>query len=209
MARELCSHCEKTLKTCLCGWLTSIVNPHPIAILQHPSEAKHSLGTAKIANLSLKHCELWQGEDFQKDKLVQSWFRRYQSKCYVIFPGVNAKPLTHLIARTNAEPSPAIDLAFIFIDGTWKKARKIWYLNPWLQNLPQLTLQPIEKSQYRIRKSPFKQSLSTIEAIAQTLGVIEQNNSKYQPLLTTFEKMIDNQIKLMGEETYHHHYDAT
>jgi len=206
MPRARCLRCQRPLATCLCDWIHSIDNLHPVAILQHPTEAKQALGTARIARLSLKRCELWQGEDFHLDEAVQTWLKRHQSNCYVIFPGINAKPLTNVIGEGATEQSLTADAAFIFIDGTWNKAKKIWHLNHWLHNLPQLTLQPTETSHYRIRKSPFKESLSTVEAIALTMGTIENNKRKYQPLLDVFDNMIDSQIEFMGNENYRRHY---
>jgi DTW domain-containing protein YfiP len=75
-----------------------------------------------------------------------------------------------------------------------------------LQSLPTAHLQANRLPAYKIRKSPNAQALSTIEAIAETLTVLEDNAEKYQPLLTSMNWMIARQIELMGEETYQKNY---
>lgn len=54
--------------------------------------------------------------------------------------------------------------ALIVIDGTWKKANKIFHTHSELHTLPRCDIQHV-KNQYKIRKSPSEQHLSTLEAI--------------------------------------------
>ena len=56
MKRSLCTRCSHPTTTCYCHTLRSVTNDWPVLILQHPNEAKHALGTARIAALSLTTC---------------------------------------------------------------------------------------------------------------------------------------------------------
>lgn len=76
------------------------------------------------------------------------------------------------------------------IDGTWRKARKICYLNPWLQQLPTIALPDNFTSQYQIRKAEQPGQYSTLEATCLALGQLEQSIDRYQPLLKSFEKLM-------------------
>ena len=78
-------------------------------------------------------------------------------------------------------------------------------MNTWLQSLPTLALLNAGKSRYRIRKSTHEFSLSTIEAVAKVLPLLDENIDS-ETLLKPFEKMIDQQIQYMGEEVFLRNY---
>ena len=56
------------------------------------------------------------------------------------------------------------------------------------------------------RKAPQAGCLSTIESIAFSLGWLENDVEKYQPLLEIFDVMIERQIHNMGLHTYTQNY---
>jgi DTW domain-containing protein YfiP len=93
----------------------------------------------------------------------------------------------------------------IFLDGNWKKTKRIFLQSNYLQNLPAKIIHSETKSEYMIRKSPFDYSLSTIEAVVYVLNEFE-NNTEYNDLLKPFKKMISFQISKMGLETFRKNY---
>ena len=70
-----------------------------------------------------------------------------------------------------------------------------------LAALPRVTLANGGVSRYRLRKAPGPGALSTVEAIAQALQVLEAPQS-FDALLQPFEALIEGQIAAMGEQTY-------
>ena len=52
------------------------------------------------------------------------------------------------------EIADEMPLLLIVPDGTWRKARKLLYLNPLLDALPRVTLGQVPPSRYRLRKAP-------------------------------------------------------
>ncbi|MNP39850.1 DTW domain protein [compost metagenome] len=86
-------------------------------------------------------------------------------------------------------------------DGTWRKARKLLYLNPLLGGLPRVTLAQAAASRYRLRKAPEAGALSTIEAVVGALNTLEQP-ACFDALLAPFEALIEGQIRAMGVETF-------
>ena len=79
------------------------------------------------------------------------------------------------------------------LDATWRKSRKMLYLNPALQRLPRLALQDVPPSAYRIRKAHAPHQLSTLEAAAHALAQLEANPVYYQPLLSAFDGFVQQQ----------------
>jgi Uncharacterized conserved protein len=192
MPRPRCERCQRPLDHCLCPLIPSLDSRTRVVLLQHPSESSHALNTARLAALGLVNAELRVGEVF--DDLVEL----LQTPGYrpaLLFPGEHAQVLT---AYGEVDDRP---LLLIVPDGTWRKARKLLYLNPLLEALPRVTLGAVAPSRYRLRKAPEPGALSTLEAVVEALNVLEQPVS-FDALLKPFEALIEGQIKAMGAETF-------
>ena len=102
---------------------------------------------------------------------------------------------TQVVAMENGIAPQKIRL--LFIDGTWRKAKKIFYANPFLNALPKVSFRQVGSSEYRIRRSSFKESLSLVEACYHSLSALDKN-THYEPLMTAFRLMVKKQ------EAFHH-----
>lgn len=192
MPRPRCERCQRPLDHCLCPLIPSLDSRTRVVLLQHPSESAHALNTARLAALGLVNAQLRVGEVF--DDLVEL----LQTPGYrpaLLFPGEHAQVLT---AYGEVDDRP---LLLIVPDGTWRKARKLLYLNPLLEALPRVTLGAVAPSRYRLRKAPEPGALSTLEAVVEALNVLEQP-ARFDALLKPFEALIEGQIKAMGAETF-------
>jgi DTW domain-containing protein len=192
MPRPRCERCQRPLDHCLCPLIPSLDSRTRVVLLQHPSETTHALNTARLAALGLANAELRVGEVFADlaELLATPGYRPV-----LLFPGEQAQALT-----TYGE---ADDRPFMLIvpDGTWRKARKLLYLNPLLEALPRVTLAEVAPSRYRLRKAPEPGALSTIEAVVQALNVLERPDG-FDELLRPFEALIEGQIKAMGADVF-------
>jgi DTW domain-containing protein YfiP len=164
-----------------------------LLILQHPSEVRHALNTARLAALGLSNAELHVGERFEDlpALLAQPGYR-----ACLLFPGEEAQPLAQFAAQLDELPA-----LLVVPDGTWRKARKLLHCNPLLAALPRVTLAPGLQSRYRLRKAPMPGALSTIEAVVSALDILEAP-AQFDALLKPFEALIEGQIAAMGEQTY-------
>lgn len=195
--RIICNACLKVLPACICSTIKSIDNQHFLHILQDPSEEKKALGTARILDLSLQQCKISVGITFDP-----SLFDLNNS--YLLFPDQSAIPASELCCNESIQINDHSQ--FILLDGSWKKAYKLLMCNPFLQTLPKVEINIDTKSNYRIRKSPRKGGLSTVEAGYHLLSQLENNNEKFNPLLASFNYMIDYQISRMPTGLYKRHY---
>ncbi|MGN8258326.1 tRNA-uridine aminocarboxypropyltransferase [Pseudomonas sp. SMSB3] len=192
MPRPRCDRCQRPLDHCLCPLIPSLDSRTRVVVLQHPSETAHALNTARLAALGLVNAELRVGEVFEDlaGLLVTPGYRPV-----LLFPGEQAQALV-AYGETGDKP-----LLLIVPDGTWRKARKLLYLNPLLDALPRVTVAGVAPSRYRLRKAPEPGAVSTIEAVVQALNVLEQPAS-FDGLLRPFEALIEGQIKAMGVAVY-------
>lgn len=192
MARINCVRCSRPQSHCLCHLIPKINAQTKLWILQHPSEQKHALNTARFLALGLHSCHLQVGEDFS---LLQQELSVVGS--YLLFPHEQAQSVEH-VPLGNVKQ-------LVVLDGTWRKAKLLLHLNPWLADLPKLKLVVEHASRYRLRKSPNAQSLSTIEAVVTCLSVLEPETD-FLPLLNPFEALIEGQISAMGQDIYQKNY---
>jgi DTW domain-containing protein YfiP len=65
----------------------------------------------------------------------------------------------------------------IIIDGTWRKAKKIWLSNPWLHGMRVCHLKSPISSRYHIRSSRQPDGLASIEAAASALSQLGERNT--------------------------------
>jgi len=172
-------------------------------VLQHPDESSHARGSAIIAELGLQQYTCWVGEDFTEHAPLQQLLQAHENEqvdeLVLVFPADQAWSLQQLKA---VKPVKTL----LFIDASWRKARKIWQTNPQLQRLNCCYLEPSQPSAYRIRKVPRPGYLSTLESIVEALRIVEDAPTAYQPMLELFTDMIDFQIEQMGAQTYKKHY---
>ena len=193
--RLRCSRCVRPISHCLCAHIPAIPNRTRVLILQHPDEAKHPLNTARLAVLGLQDADLLVAEHFpQLDGLLAS-----AGPVFLLFPkSHNGDPETACDCPPEmvSDREPEKGALLIVPDGTWRKARKIIYMNPILNTLPRFSLPQGEPSEYKVRKAREWAAVSTIEAVVRALSIIEPEQD-FQPLLKPFRVMVQQQIQAM------------
>ncbi len=188
MSRPICPTCQRPTKVCLCEFIENIDNQVEVGILQHPSEVDLVKGTAKIAQLSLNHCQTWCGEELQDLPGLVDWLAG-DKPVFLLYPAIEGQPEPfefHDVAQIRDLYSVK-EIKLLILDGTWRKTYRMMMLNSVLRGMDRVSLQPSTPSAYRIRKQKSASSLSTIEALYEALSQLEDDPVRYQPLLNTFE----------------------
>ncbi|BBQ53512.1 DTW domain-containing protein [Aeromonas veronii] len=183
-----CTRCTRALKACLCEYIVPLENRTPLYILQHPYEVAHPKGTAALLAASLQQAEIRVGEDFSGDRWLNDLLADPSLRCYLLWPDEESISPAELREKMASISPGATAVAFILLDGTWRKAFRMLQSNPALARLPRIGLGAIA-GQYAIRKKPFPEALSTIEAGYHLLSQWEGEPERYAPLLTLFERL--------------------
>ena len=163
-------------------------------IFQHPLEVDEAKGSARLLHMSLAHSQLLTGETF----VARQQPGKYDILLYPDEAPAQARslsqppPLDAAVSQNQLIDFEAIRL--IVLDGTWRKSRKMLFLNPWLQALPRLPLTGLPPSGYLIRKARKPDQLSTLEAVCAALAQLEADTEKYQPLLKAFDGFVAQQM---------------
>ncbi|MDD9179065.1 MULTISPECIES: tRNA-uridine aminocarboxypropyltransferase [Aliivibrio] len=203
---RFCLQCLKTKKACICKWITPISTEIELIILQHPTEAKRPLGTAKILSLSLANCRTFIGENFTEHSELNQLLSDDNYQHQVLFLDNTSQVISS--ASNTSEKKQRV----ILLDGTWKKAYKMWQLSTNLHSLPKVHLDTELSGNYRVRKAPKDNALSTAEAGYHVLSQLDNESTasetadKFGSILTAFDNMIEFHISQMPEGVYQKNY---
>lgn len=124
-----------------------------VLILQHPMEVSNAKGSARLLHLCLPGSRMEVGEQFDEAAL-QDLLEAGGRQPVLLYPDTPGDR-SHGIApppQFNAVLAPA-QVRLVVLDATWRKSRKMLYLNPALQALPRLPLRDTPPSHYLIRKA--------------------------------------------------------
>ncbi|WP_394247425.1 tRNA-uridine aminocarboxypropyltransferase [Vibrio profundi] len=193
-----CPHCAKANKACICKWIKPLISDVELIILQHPSEEHRPMGTARILSLSLKNSVTFVGEDFSQHDALNTLLADPSYQHVILYPSEQSQSIEQVVESNRK-------IRVVLLDGTWKKAFKIWQVSSNLHVLPTIHLPKGLKGNYRIRKAPSENSLSTVEAGYHLLSLLDQERD-YSPLLEAFEKMIQFQIDQMPPGVFERNY---
>jgi DTW domain-containing protein YfiP len=196
--RPTCAACLRPQSACICRFATPVAASVELLVLQHPLEVRNAKNSARLLHLCLPGSRLLVGETFAAAELDAALHAdgRTPLLLYPSMPGEAALglPPPPMLAPALLERPEALRL--VLLDATWRKSRKMLYLNPSLQRLPRLALQDLPPSSYRIRKAHAPDQLSSLEAAAYALAQIENRPERYQPLFAAFDAFVEQQSRL-------------
>lgn len=200
--RSVCPRCRRPVVVCYCAHLPALSTRTRVLLLQHPRERHVAIGTARMAHLALPGSTLRMGVDFSADQVVRQMvdLARAPGPVCVLFPRPGATDVARL-----PRDRP---VTLVVLDGTWTLARKLLTLNPFLQELPHVAFTPSHPSDYRIRRQPEPFCLSTIEALAEVLQILEPGAPSFEALLGPFRHMVAEQERFIHDVHARRHHGA-
>jgi DTW domain-containing protein YfiP len=193
--RATCAVCLRAQSACICRWIVPLASSVELLVLQHPLEVRNAKNSARLLHLCLAGSRLEVGEGFDAS-LIDTLLFEGERTPLLLYPdtpgdaslGIAPPPFFNESVLQHPER-----LRLVVLDATWRKSRKMLYLNPALQRLPRLALREVPPSAYRIRKAHAPHQLSTLEAAAHALAQLENKSVYYQPLLAAFDGFVQQQ----------------
>jgi len=168
-AAPTCSTCHRPRVACVCDRIVQYPTERRVLILQHPQEQDAILGSAQILVASLPKAKLVVGLSWPNLARAIGEEDIDASKWAVLFPDRESEG-GEVVTRKGESVAPRDLEGIIVLDGTWSKAKTLWWRNPWLAKLNRLTLKPLRPSIYgSLRVEPQKTYVSTLESVAAAL----------------------------------------
>jgi len=162
-----------------------------VDVIMHHHEQWRSSNTARLAHWGLPNSTL-RSYGAPNTRLRADDFDADAHHYLVLFPSAGARPL-HPDMLTE-DPR---DTVLVVPDGSWRQARRmsrrlmVWGLRQ------HVTLPPGPPSIYRLRRQAHPHHVSTFEAIARALGVLE-GDAVEQALLEIFRHKVKSELTLRG-----------
>ncbi|WP_371378716.1 tRNA-uridine aminocarboxypropyltransferase [Thalassotalea aquiviva] len=195
MSRQYCTRCERPLVTCICQFACQVKNQVEVWFLQHPSEVNKVKGTAKLASLCLDKCKIIVGENFSHNPELNAKIDDPNTNVVLLYPDDEALKVSPMDVPTQQQT------LLLILDGTWKKAYKMFQLSSNLHNLAKLTLASDITSEYIIRKHHKATDVSSFEATVHALTALENSQQKYAPMHDSFALFNQFQLTLSKQHS--------
>ncbi len=179
-----CPGCYLPTALCLCAEVPRVETRTDFLVIRHNKEAHKSTNTARLAALALTRCRIL----------------TYGAPGLPPFDvSVLTAPGTWLLFPDAQPPPPGTPPPerLVVLDGNWTQARRMYQRLPELRRLPGLALPPPAANTRRLRRSPHPYGMSTVEAIAGAIAVLE-GEALARPLLELHELMIDRVLAARG-----------
>jgi len=196
--RATCAACLRAQSACICRFVTPVSSQVELLVLQHPLEVHNAKNSARLLHLCLPGSRLLVGESFSAAELETVLYEGGRTPL-LLYPHTPGEAALGLPPPPLLDPAllPAPDrLRLVLLDATWRKSRKMLYVNPLLHGLPRLALQELPPSAYRIRKAHAPDQLSSLEAAAYALSQLEKRPERYKPLFDGFDGFVEQQSRL-------------
>jgi DTW domain-containing protein YfiP len=173
-------------------------NKVAILVLQHPQEQDRVLGTARLLAGSLAHGKVVVGLSWRN--LAHALGEPAEPRDWgVLYLGsTQAKGQGPLVA-VDRRGEPLADQAggraglkgLIALDGNWAQAKALWWRNAWLTKLRRFVVVPDGPSLYGdLRREARPDAVSTLEAVALSLQVLESDAAVREKLLVPFRALL-------------------
>lgn len=108
----------------------------------------------------------------------------------VLFPD-RETPGDRVTTRDGEFVEPRELQGIVVLDGTWSKAKTLWWRNPWLIKLRRVTITPSKPSIYgRLRAEPRREFVSTLESVAAALTLCGESPEIASGLERVFRTLV-------------------
>ena len=159
-------------RACLCDAVPVVMTRTRIVIVRHHLEKWRASNTGRLAHLALPNSEI---VEYGRERAVAM---PPLDGAWLVWPEGDA--------RDDAPPPRQI----VVLDASWSQARRMYRKLSALRGLPVLRLPDAAMPAARMRESPGPGRVSTIEAIARALRVIE-GEAVAKPLETLFSVAVE------------------
>lgn len=184
-----CKTCHRPAVACVCDRIVSHATVRRVLILQHPQERDAVLGSAQILEASLPQAKIVIGLSWPNFAKALGEEGADASRWAVLFPDKESEG--NEVTGRGPTLAPSGLEGIVVLDGTWSKAKTLWWRNPWLNKLKRLTLKPKQPSIYgHLRAEPRREYVSTLESVAAALTLCGEPPEIEASLLRTFRTLV-------------------
>jgi DTW domain-containing protein YfiP len=188
-----CRICRMLGRLCVCALIPAppLATRTRVVLVMHRAENAKSTNTGRIAAACLAGSEIVvRGHEGAPSEPL-AWSDAVQP--LLLFPFEDARPLD--VAARTLDGRPVV---LIVPDGTWRQASKVRRRVPGLADVPCVSVSGEGRLPYRLRAESNAHGLSTIEAIARAMAILEGEPVR-RTLESVFRSMVERTLWTRGE----------
>ncbi|MCV2368127.1 tRNA-uridine aminocarboxypropyltransferase [Roseateles oligotrophus] len=172
--RDRCEGCRLALTHCMCSLRPSVPTRAGVCLLMADVEPLKPSNTGWLIADMVADTFAFGWARTETDPALLELLKDPQWQAYVVFPGEFVAPerVVRSVPLWDAgETQTAKRPLFILLDGTWSEARKMFRKSPYLDQLPVLSLELAQISQYKLRRSRRDDHFCTSEVASLCLSL--------------------------------------
>ena len=183
-----CPGCWLLVDACLCDLVPRVQTRTRVLVVLHHAETQKPSNTGRLALRCLPNSGAVIRGAPDQPPAVPTWAEHGDP--VILFPHPDARPLADFCGG----PRP---VTLIVPDGTWRQAQRVRRRVAGLGEVPCAFVTRDAPSEYRLRRTPDERRLSTMEAIAESLGLLEgaKGAAVRGLLLRIFQVMVDRSLR--------------
>lgn len=163
-----CQYCQVSQQHCMCEMQPNIKSNLACMLIVSENEVFKPSNTGRLIADTIQETYVYQWNRTKPSDEMLALLKSEDYQPVIIFPADYVDEPQRLLKCLNPEllvKSKGCNKKWllIFIDGSWREARKIFRRSDYLQSLPVLSIEPESLSEYIMRRSDNEQHLSTAE----------------------------------------------
>ena len=165
---DRCEQCLIAKHYCICEGAEYASCDAAVCLLMYHNESFKPSNTGRLIAEIVPDNYAFRWDRTSPDPALLALLNNDKYQPFVIFPAEDVE--TDRVV-TQVEPVAGKTPLFIFLDGTWREAKKMIRKSPYLDNLPVLSITAQKLSDYRLRVAPHAHQLGTAEVAIMVLAV--------------------------------------
>lgn len=155
-----CEQCLIAKHYCICEGVEQAQCDAAVCLLMYHNESFKPSNTGRLIAEIIPNNFAFKWDRTEPDEALLSLISDPQYQPMVVFPAEDVeegRAVTQVNIQSGKKP------LFIFLDGTWREAKKMIRKSPYLDELPVLSITAEKLSDYRLRVAPHAHQLGTAE----------------------------------------------
>jgi DTW domain-containing protein YfiP len=187
-----CRVCRMLGGLCVCPLIPAppLATRTRVVLVIHRTETSKSTNTGRIATACLANSEILVRGHEGKPSEALAWTDAVQP--LLLYPGEDATPIADAARALDSRP-----VVLVVPDGTWRQASKVRRRVPGLADVPCVSVSAEARPPHRLRAEAHAHGLSTIEAIARAMGILEGDDVR-RTLEGVFRSMVERTLWTRG-----------
>lgn len=162
-----CERCQLKVSHCICAHQQTGPCCADFVLILHRDELFKPTNSGRlIADCFPDNTYAFCWSRLEPDPALIALLNDPERRCFIVFPADDASERP-VHSQVNIQDKRRT--TFIMLDGTWKQARRMYNLSPWLAAIPALKINPDARAAYVSREAAFDHYLSTAESAALAL----------------------------------------